>query len=303
LLPELFNVGYGYDVELFKRAESVNGETTKFLTTCAKENNIMVGGSFLVKEGMDIYDRFMLFSPNGDHWQCDKKHPWGWERGYFRSGEGITIADTHLGRIGILVCWDVAHTKLWEAYKGKVDIMLVCSSPPVATKPTYYFPNGKVIKNEDLGRVAIHLSKEADPALIFKNIPKKLAKCLGVNVICSSTNGTITTEMPHPRILWLTYCILNPTLLKYWGITKKITAKFDMAANAQIIDSSGVVLVECENEQRDAWVQQKIDLTSKKDTKTEDIPKRLLSRFSYFLADTIFFNAAKKTYMKRFNSI
>ncbi len=298
LLPELFNIGYSYDDSLFERAEGIHGDTTLFLEKMARKHHIMIGGSYLVRDKNDIFNRFMLFAPDGQRWQYDKNYPWGWERGYFKGDTNISIADTPIGRIGFLVCWDIAHTNLWKAYAGKVDLMLVSSCPPITTNPTYHLANCRIIPNKDIGRVALQVAKDSDARYVFTEGPKKLAECLGVPVISSSACGRIRTRMPQPKALWLTYCMVNPFMLKHAFNINDLSAEFDLADVAQIINASGDVLAECQRGQHDTWVQHTIDLNTNRQSGLAKIPKRLLPRFSYFLADTVFPLSSLSTYKK-----
>ena len=67
---------------------------------------------------------------------------------------------------------------------------------------------------------------------------------------------------------------------------------------AGIINASGDVLAECQRGQHDAWVQHTIDLNTNRQSGRASIPKRLLPRFSYFLADTVFPLSSLSTYKK-----
>lgn len=299
LLPELFNIGYEFGDELFKRAESANGETRKFLARCAKQYNLMLGGTCLIKDRGNIFNRFMLFSPEGTLWQYDKIYPWGWERGYFKGGQDITIADTPIGRIGFLICWDVAHTKLWEAYKGKVDLILVSMSPPKTTDPIYSMADGRVLDNNDLGYISKMIDKNSSATQLFTDGPKLLAKTLGIPVISSSSKGRIKSLMPHPKALWLTYCATNPLLFRFWNSSKTIMAEFECVDSGQIINSKGIATSECVKNKSDSWVYEKISIDRAPKVSPLPIPDRVVPRLSYFLCDRLFNLASLTTYMKR----
>jgi predicted amidohydrolase len=73
----------------------------------------------------------------------DKIYPYLWERAYFREGRSTTIADTDLGKLGMLLCWDTVHPDLWQRYAGKVDAIVITSCPPSMHRSDLVFPNGE----------------------------------------------------------------------------------------------------------------------------------------------------------------
>lgn len=282
LLPELFNYGYGYSKKAFDAVEPVNGQTFIALKEFSKRYNILVGGSFVVYEDAEAYNRFYLLSPTGKVWSYDKSYPWAWERGYFKGSSGITVAETEIGRIGILICWDLGHTGLWHDYKDKVDMMLVCSCPPTATQPRYLLTDGTELTNNELGFIAKKASKES--YLTFTEGPKKLAQALDVPVIASSGAGTIRTDMPNPTKLWSTICMSNPLLLLKSSAAKKIVGEFEIYNAAKIINAKGRVVREFESSSEDSLITGLIEITPPQPLSTS-IPKRLVSRISYFFVD------------------
>ncbi|WP_082869183.1 carbon-nitrogen hydrolase family protein [Oleiphilus sp. HI0125] len=299
LLPEMFNFGYAYDVKLFDLAESPTGKTYKFLKRCAKKYNMMIGGTFLVRENSHIYNRFMLISSSGEQWEYDKNYPWGWERGYFRGKHQTTIADTPLGKIGMLVCWDIAHTNLWEAYDGEVDFILASMSPPITTDPTYHLSDGQTLSNSELGFIPRLIEKISSAADLFSDIPKLLASELEVPVISSASTGQIQCQMPHPKALWLTYCAVNPLMWRHWNSSDSIRADFKCADFAQIIDKSGQTVKACQRDSGDAWASQEISFSSAKTKVKHALPKRVLPIMSYIFADKIFKYPSLMTYIRR----
>lgn len=156
VLPELFNTGYTYSDENFQRAETADGATINWMKRTARRMGVHLAGSLLLLEDDEIYNAMFLVSPDGHTWRYDKSYPWGWERGYFREnrykGTGrAVIARTTLGDLGMLVCWDIAHPDLWQAYAGQVDMVVVCSSPPRVTGPTFCFPPNVTLSGDQFG--------------------------------------------------------------------------------------------------------------------------------------------------------
>ena len=124
-------------------------------------HNIHLAGSLMLLDGNEIYNSLLLFAPDGRYWRYDKNYPWGWERAYFRDRQGITIAQTDLGDIGMLICWDSAHRDLWAQYAGKVDLMLVSSCPPDSTNPTFHVTNGDQITFRNMGKLLASIEDTA----------------------------------------------------------------------------------------------------------------------------------------------
>lgn len=145
VLPEVFNTGYEYSDQNYLRAESLDGLTATWMRNTAARYQVHLAGSFLRREQDRIFNTLLLVAPDNRQWHYDKNYPWVWERAYFQKGTGITVADTELGKIGFLICWDAAHPILWAQYSGKVELMIVSSCPPKALDLTLVLPDGQRI--------------------------------------------------------------------------------------------------------------------------------------------------------------
>src|SRR5512142_796370 len=183
VLPELFNTGYAYRAENFILAETAEGPTAQWMKEVSARLRIHLAGSLLLRDGQDIYNALLLYAPDGRVWRYDKNYPWGWERAYFREGKAITIAETDLGSIGLLLCWDMAHADLWRQYAGKVDLILACSWPPNFSRPIYHFPDGSPVTGEQMGPVFAGL-RQAE-LKVFVDTPMQQSVWLGVPFIGS----------------------------------------------------------------------------------------------------------------------
>jgi predicted amidohydrolase len=91
----------------------------------------ILGGTHLAERGGKLYNTAHLFLPSGELHTQEKLHmtpcevdPWGLGR-----GDGLTVVDTPVGRVGILVCFDVEFPGAATAVADAgADIILVPSA-------------------------------------------------------------------------------------------------------------------------------------------------------------------------------
>ncbi len=82
--------------------------------------------------GWDAGDRctLALAMPDGTVHIYDKQHPTPTEAGRWRRGRSAGIVPTAFGRVGLLVCADVLHPRVWEPLRGEVDLVVVAAAWP-----------------------------------------------------------------------------------------------------------------------------------------------------------------------------
>jgi predicted amidohydrolase len=111
VLPELANSGYMFNnrEEAYSYAETIpNGPTMQRWIREAKELNIHLVGSLTEVDGVRLYDSAVLIGPNGYVGTYRKTHLWYEEKLFFEPGNlGYPVFETPIGRIGLLVCWDI----------------------------------------------------------------------------------------------------------------------------------------------------------------------------------------------------
>ncbi|MDY0019445.1 MAG: carbon-nitrogen hydrolase family protein, partial [Anaerolineae bacterium] len=237
VLPELFNLGYGYTPENFRRAEPLYGPTAAWMQATAQRLNLHLAGSLLLRDQGEIYNSLLLFSPQGRMWRYDKLYPWGWERGYFRPGKAITIAQTDLGAIGMMVCWDVAHPTLWRRYAGQVDLMVISSCPPDGSNPTCHFPNGRQVTVEQLGPIMKALKGTA--RRVFGKTVNQQTAWIGVPSVQTVCSGHIKTEIPNGLA---SVCMLLPVahwVIRYLPYAAKLQMSCKMVEGCKIVAATG----------------------------------------------------------------
>lgn len=111
VLPELATTGYVFTTreEAFAHSESINdGATVGMLTRLARERELYLVACIVERDGDRLFDTAVLIGPSGYVGRYRKTHLWNTEKLWFTPGdEGYSVFDTPIGRIGLLVCWDI----------------------------------------------------------------------------------------------------------------------------------------------------------------------------------------------------
>lgn len=289
VLPELFNTGYAYSPENYSNAEAVDGFTMTWMQSQARERGIYLAGALLIKEKrngkVDIRNRLVLFAPDGQSWHYDKNYPWSWEYAYTIPTDKrpkVIIAHTDIGDIGFLTCWDAAHGELWKAYAGKVDLMVLCSSPPDALKASLIFDNIE-IGPEKMGKTIKNMSDEGSN--IFVRTVSEQVAWLGVPAISAMPGGTFRSQVPKGRGSFLVYALSSPRLFKHMSKAKDMQLLCKMVPACRIVDAQGRTAAIVDSARTEGVAVAEILLADHKHQPVGRQPKPAVNFGSYFLAD------------------
>jgi predicted amidohydrolase len=285
VLPELFNTGYGYTTENFQRAEHISGQTVTWLKETAVQHHIHLAGSLMLVDEQEIYNALLLFAPDGRMWRYDKSYPWAWERAYFRGREGITVAETDLGDIGLLTCWDAAHRDLWRQYAGRVNLMIISSCPPDITNPTFIFENGDKVTFDDFGKVGRLLKNTGER--LFGEMVNQQTAWLSVPAVQTVGCGHIQTAIPNGLLSLISYLPVAPRLIKYLPQGNSIQLACDFIQGCKIVDGKGNVQTELEQAQGETFTMAEVIVPDKKAEPDRPQPKSLLPRIAYLSSDAV----------------
>lgn len=229
-LPELFNAGYRYDDSNYARAEPLTGVTVTWMQAQAARHQVHLAGTLLLLDGDHVYNSALLIAPDGRQWRYDKQYPFAWERAYFREGSGITVAETDLGRIGLLICWDTAHPDAWARYAGRVDLMLVLSSPPCLNDMRLCFADGT-------------RERYTTPDAHFADADMEAqAGWLGVPVVHASGIGQFRSPAPLATASLGLLLLAQPRLWSRLGQAGQAQLEAEYGFYTRIMDGSGEVL-------------------------------------------------------------
>ena len=248
LLPEVFNTGYTYAPTNFARAETIDGPTVIWMKEQTARFNIYLAGSLLLRDSGEIFNTMLLVSPKGQLWRYDKTYPWAWERAYFtRSKRGITVAETPLGRFGMLICWDAMHPTLWQQYAGQIDMMLVVSCPPRPHEFTLIFDDGSRYSLKEGSALYRYSARNA--GLAFGDLLRQQAAHLGVPVVNTTAGGVFHTHLPAPQIAMLGFTAMHPALWRKWKAASRFELETPFFHETYIADASGHPLTQVQSDE------------------------------------------------------
>ncbi len=240
VLPELFNTGYVYTPRLCAAAETDGGPTLRWMTALSRELEIIVGGALLLREGNHIFDAFALIEPNGKSHRYRKRHPFVWEHCYFESGREPLVVETGFGRIGLLICWDIAFRSAWEAYRGKVDLILAASAPPQFHRSVLNFPAAHKVYVAKLLPDLARYRAEIDAWYV--DGARRGAAFVGAPVIHSVMAGRFVTAIPFPRLSFGLAALSRLKYLSWTGQAAQATLRATFFGCSAVFDSRGEIL-------------------------------------------------------------
>lgn len=136
VLPEMFNCPYAHGW-FRKFADAEKGESVETMSRWARENGIiLVGGTIPEKAGEKLYNTCFVFNEQG---QIIAKHRKAhlfdvdikggirvMESKSFAAGNEITVFDTSLGRMGVIVCFDIRFPEMVRAMAKRGAEVIFC---------------------------------------------------------------------------------------------------------------------------------------------------------------------------------
>lgn len=133
-LPEMFSSGFDYDY-IGECAEPVSGSFITALRETARDAAIhLVCGSYPEREGERVYNTSVLIGPDGEIiGQYRKIHlfPLMEENLHLSPGQEIPVFETGLGKLGIMICYDIRFPELARALALRgAEILLVPAEFP-----------------------------------------------------------------------------------------------------------------------------------------------------------------------------
>ena len=197
VLPELIASGYATDRErLAVVAEPVDGATVAAWTRAAAAAGGLIVAGFCERDGDALFNSVVAVDGDGVVLHYRKLHLFAGEKGCFAPGDrGLPVADTHVGRIGVCVCYDLRFVETARALSLQ-GAELICV-------PTAWLPGFDAERWDDAG-----FCPQARGAVLQANLDQVFIACasqagasgeldfLGSSVLCDPYGTTVLGPLP-----------------------------------------------------------------------------------------------------------
>ena len=171
IFPEMFLTGYSLKDRIWYEAEEIPGPSSEEISRLAVENKMGIICGMPEKVGHDgrLRNTALLATPDGELKRYRKTYlpnfgPFQDKR-YFHSDDEIPVFETPIGKVGMLICYDVFFPELTKAMaqKGAEMIVVISASPSTTRKyfervlparaietTSYIFYNNLVAREESM---------------------------------------------------------------------------------------------------------------------------------------------------------
>jgi predicted amidohydrolase len=145
IFPELSLTGYVVRDQIYELAETIPGQSTKVIENIAKKTKVhIVFGMPELSERTQatIHNAAVLVGPEGVVGKYRKMylptHSVFEEKRYFRPGYQTAVFDTKLGKIGLIICYDIFFPEVSRLTRLKGAQLIVCISASPSTRRTFF---------------------------------------------------------------------------------------------------------------------------------------------------------------------
>ncbi|MCV7228214.1 nitrilase family protein [Mycolicibacterium komossense] len=211
VLPELSSSGYSFRdrAEAFAHAEPVDGSFISTWCDFAARRGVHVVVGFAELDGRRLFDSTALIDPHGVVGTYRKTHLWNEEKLWFTPGDlGFPVYETAIGRIGMLICWDIWFPEVPRILTQQGADIICSSNNWVWTPPPLFDDAGRCMANY-LTMTAAHSNNVFIAAANRVGIDRG-AQFLGCSMI-AGTNGWPIDEIAGPEEQTIVYSSVDLT--------------------------------------------------------------------------------------------
>ena len=234
-LPEFFTSPIVFRPEVHRAVLPPDNVAVAMLRDIAHRHDVTIGGSMLLADDDEVYNRYHLVEPDGTLHTHDKDLPTMWENAFYGPGSDDGVVDARIGgaetptRVGMAVCWELIRNRTARRMVGRVDLVL--SGTHWWTVPSNWGPVDRV-----LGGVAQY------NRYLSENAPAELARRVGAPVVQASHCGEFTTGFGLvPGV-----GAAPPYQTRFVGATQIVDADGHVSAWRSTADGPGVVVADVE---------------------------------------------------------
>jgi predicted amidohydrolase len=227
-LPEFFTSPVAVDPRVHAAVLPPDNVALDLLRRLARRHGCCVGGSMLVADGGEVYNRYHFVQPDGQLFLHDKDLPTMWENCFYAGGHDDGVFETQLGGVGAAVCWELIRTQTVRRMLGRVSLAM--TGTHWWTMPHNW---GRLVSGglASIGQYNRYLSE---------NAPAEFARRLGAPVLQASHCGRFRSRFPLVPGL-----PLAPGYdTEFVGQTQIVDAQGHVLAQRQAQEGPGFVIAE-----------------------------------------------------------
>ena len=129
VLPEMFTTGFTMNPKNI--AETMQGETVKWMKDVAGQNDLAITGSIVIEENNNFYNRLLFVHPNGKINYYDKRHAFTLvgEDKVYKTGSSKVIVEYKGWKICPLICYDLRFP-VWSRNVENYDLLIYVANWP-----------------------------------------------------------------------------------------------------------------------------------------------------------------------------
>jgi N-carbamoylputrescine amidase len=217
ILPEFFPSAVAFTPAMLSALQPLEGPALELMRRLAREQDGIVGGSFIAQSGKDCFNSFLLVFPNGQYFRHDKDLPTMWENSYYMGGSDDGILDTPAGPVGVAMCWELICSRTARRLLGRVDLVV----------------GGSCWWDLRLPVSPRYAEDQAQLRELLRNAPAHLARMLGVPVVHASHAGEFEGLTPGNESM--------PYVSRYLGETQITDGVGRVLARMTYEDGEGVI--------------------------------------------------------------
>ena len=129
LLPEMFTSGFTMNTK--KVVQSMRGSSIHWMQAWAENLNVLLGGSLVIQENENIYNRFVMVGPDGIVTHYDKRHTFtlSGEDKFYATGTNSGLFEYKGWKICLRICYDLRFP-VWSRNIHYYDILIFVANWP-----------------------------------------------------------------------------------------------------------------------------------------------------------------------------
>ena len=131
ILPEMFNTGFS--MKPAELSEYPGEETFIWMKSMAEKGNLGICGSYIVRDGMHFFNRWVFVSKDQETCYYDKRHLFsmGGEDKLFSAGRSRLHFSFRGANISPYICYDLRFP-VWSRNRGETDLIIYSANWPQA---------------------------------------------------------------------------------------------------------------------------------------------------------------------------